>query len=139
MSFRWWKGKPVRDALLLAQFAALLGYASYLHLTSNPGASFASVWDKALHLGCWLVLAVSMQLALPGIRSWRGFHRDTNLNHLAGAALCLLAYSALLEWGQTFSPKRHFSLGDIAANAIGIAAGVACSYAARRAMRIKKP
>ncbi|TQV77599.1 hypothetical protein FKG94_14570 [Exilibacterium tricleocarpae] len=111
--------RPISGALRNAQFLLLLSYASYLHLTPSPGAVFVSIWDKALHVVCWLVLTLSLQIALAGVRT------AAPLRLSAQGAMALLVYSALLDMAQHWVPGRHFSPQDILANAVGIALGLA--------------
>ena len=42
----------------------------------------------------------------------------------AGVVLFVYVYSLVLEWLQNFSPDRHGTMEDVAANALGCLAGV---------------
>jgi VanZ family protein len=95
------------------QFLFLTTYATYLSLTPNPGDVFASVWDKFLHVICWLGLCLSLRIAV------------TQTRYFPAAALGLFAYSILIEIVQHTLPPREFSVADIVANAVGIISGLA--------------
>ncbi len=112
--------KPVMKALYTVfsifkklQFIALTGYATVLSLIPDPGDDFNSIWDKYLHLACWMVLGLSLWLALPAGK------------RIFAPAAWLLAYSVLIEILQHILPERQFSLLDIVANALGIGCAIA--------------
>jgi VanZ family protein len=97
--------------LTRAQFFVLTGTATYLSLTPRPGAIFEEAPDKFLHLICWMVLLISLRIAMPRVRNFPWI------------ALGLFAYSTLVEFGQMLVPGRFFSGGDIVANGVGVALG----------------
>ncbi len=67
--------------------------------------------DKVLHMVTFAVLTVLALLSWPG-----------RLRLVAGA---LLGYGVLIEVLQSFTPTRSPSLGDVVADAAGIALGLA--------------
>jgi VanZ family protein len=71
---------------------------------------FISIWDKLLHFGCYGLFAL--------IAWWTATRAKTFY------LLCtvVIAYSALMEVGQSFVPGRMMSGLDIVANALGVLA-----------------
>lgn len=71
--------------------------------------------DKALHVLAFAALALSMRLAFVRVRGlwlWS----------------LLVALAPLVEWLQhALQPSRHFSLGDIHANLLGVGVALAAS------------
>jgi VanZ family protein len=70
---------------------------------------FVNIWDKLLHFGCYGLFAL--------IACWSATRARTFY------LLCavVIAYSALMEVGQSFVPGRMMSGLDIVANALGVA------------------
>jgi VanZ family protein len=70
---------------------------------------FFSIWDKLLHFACYGLFAL--------IAWWTAIRAKTFY------LLCavVIAYSALMEVGQSFVPGRMMSGLDIVANALGVA------------------
>ncbi len=96
-----------------AAIAAFIIYAAaiaYVSLRPMDGVSVGS-WDKLAHLLMYGVFAV---LAYRVTRQSPGF-----------LYLCLgiVAYGALMEFGQSFTPGRMMSAADMLANTLGVALG----------------
>ena len=70
---------------------------------------FFSIWDKLLHFGCYGMFALI---------AWWSATRDKTFYVLCAV---VIAYSALMEVGQSFVPGRMMSGLDIVANALGVA------------------
>jgi|TARA_B110000114_G_C15048763_1_gene380315 VanZ family protein len=70
---------------------------------------FISIWDKLLHFGCYGMFALI---------AWWGATRDKTFYVLCAV---VIAYSALMEVGQSFVPGRMMSGLDIVANTLGVA------------------
>ncbi|MCO5168938.1 MAG: VanZ family protein [Planctomycetes bacterium] len=100
---------------LAAGWAALIFVASSIPRGAGvplPGAGT----DKVVHAGVFAVLGALLALALraEGLRRWRA----------AGAAALLgLAYGALDEVHQAFTPGRSMDAEDVVADAAGAALG----------------
>lgn len=75
-----------------------------------PGAAWNA--DKLYHCAAYAWLGGLAVLAVPGRRRGRL------------AALAMILLGALLEWGQSFVPGRMASLGDAAANTVGVLLGM---------------
>jgi VanZ family protein len=71
---------------------------------------FFSIWDKLLHFGCYGMFALI---------AWWSATRDKTFYVLCAV---VIAYSALMEVGQSFVPGRMMSGLDIVANALGVLA-----------------
>jgi VanZ family protein len=87
---------------------------------------FINVWDKLLHFACYGLFAL--------IAWWSAARAQ--IFYLLCAVV--IAYSALMEVGQSFVPGRMMSGLDIAANALGVAA-VAVLYVLYRRWFLAKP
>jgi VanZ family protein len=74
---------------------------------------FFSIWDKLLHFGCYGMFALI---------AWWSATRDKTFYVLCAV---VIAYSALMEVGQSFVPGRMMSGLDIVANALGVLAVLA--------------
>ena len=98
-----------------------------LALLPNDLAVPSTGWDKSNHL-----LAFSV-MALLGLRAFPG----RTLALLAG----LLAYGALIEMLQSFTPNRFAQWQDLVADAAGLALGWVVEQLARRIRRLspKRP
>ncbi len=68
--------------------------------------------DKLNHIAAFVVLTVMLYLGYPEIR-------------IAHVVLLMFAYGLLIEVVQYLLAYRHFSTGDILADAVGITLGVA--------------
>lgn len=110
----------------------LLWLAGMVAATSIPGDRLPAVKvpgiDKAAHVLMYGGLAFLLQRELRG-----GLKRPLSRPLLLAAFFCL-AYGLLDEVHQLAIPKRTFSLGDLAADAVGIAIGlaIAAGVTARR-------
>ncbi len=105
-----------RAHLILLSYALLVAYVSL----RPGGAGVIEPWDKLGHLVTYALFAL---LAFPASgRGWRY------------VALCvaILAYSGLLEIGQSFMPGRVMSALDLLANLAGILVGALASVVLRR-------
>lgn len=102
-----------------SQFVLLLALATYLSLTTSSGVVSVDAWDKALHFIGWAGLYGSLQLAC----LFRA--------NIFAAAVSLLLYSFVIELAQSYI-GRTFSLWDLFANAVGIAAAVLAIVIANR-------
>lgn len=101
-----WLVLGCRAALLLA-----LVTGTWLAVMPVAGTPLESVNDKLQHLLAFLLLALLLDLSLPGARpaywAWK-------LPLLAG-------YGLLIECVQYFLPHRSFSLLDLAVDLLGLA------------------
>jgi VanZ family protein len=70
---------------------------------------FINVWDKLLHFACYGLFALI---------AWWSATRARTFYLLCAV---VIAYSALMEVGQSFVPGRMMSGLDIVANALGVA------------------
>lgn len=93
--------------------AAAAHAAAVLVLSLLPGdaAPDVSGFGHAAHAAAYALLAFLLRTGWPELSPWLV---------LAGAA----AYGGLLEFVQLFVPGRAFEWMDVAANAVGAAAGV---------------
>jgi VanZ family protein len=96
----WW-----RAALVL-----LLGLITWLALTPAPPRHADLGWDKLNHLAAFATLAVVAMLGRSGSCG------------RVGAAL--LAYGALIEVLQSYTPTRSGEWADLLADGLGIALGM---------------
>lgn len=69
--------------------------------------------DKVQHFAAFIALGAIGALAFPGRRA------------MVWLAIALFAFGCLLEGLQLFVPSRQSSLGDVIANTLGIAVGIA--------------
>jgi VanZ family protein len=99
-SVRWWR----------AALALLLGVITWLALTPAPPRQADLGWDKLNHLAAFATLAVVAMLGRSG-----SYGR-------VGAAL--LAYGALIEVLQSYTPTRSGEWADLLADGLGIALGM---------------
>ena len=81
------------------------------------------IWDKALHAGGYALFG------LLALRAAHGGWRDPARGAVALAAAVTIGHGACVEIVQAFVPWREASLGDLAADALGFAIGLAL-YAA---------
>jgi VanZ family protein len=106
------------------------------------------VW---LGLGIFMVLSILALALLPNVPGLPFSNGDKYLHAFAFAsltlwfsglvedrrsgalALALLAYGILIEWLQHFTTYRMAEVGDVAADAIGIALGLSLAFAGLRA------
>ncbi len=82
--------------------------------------------DKLQHLGAFAALALVARCGLP-------LHGVAGRRHGAQVAVALLVYGGAIELVQTQIPGRTASWADLAADLVGIAAGLALVAALRRA------
>jgi VanZ family protein len=102
-----------------SQFVLLLALATYLSLSTSSGVVSVNIWDKALHFIGWAGLYGSLQLA------------SLFRANIFAAAASLLLYSFVIEIAQSYM-GRTFSLLDLLANGVGIAAAVLAIVIAKR-------
>lgn len=69
--------------------------------------------DKVQHFAAFMALGAIGALAFPGRRA------------MVWLAIALFAFGCLLEGLQLFVPSRQATLGDVIANSLGIAVGIA--------------
>src|ERR1700732_4686201 len=81
------------------------------------------IWDKALHFGAYLLLAV-----LPAL----GFQKRSTALWSAGSMVLL---GLLLEIAQKFIPGRSPEAADELANAVGVSCGMALVFPLRSTFR----
>lgn len=82
---------------------------SLLLSLSPASTSVPMLWnDKLIHFTSYFVLIMMFDF------SWN------SSKYLVMKSALVLIYSALIEYGQSFIPGRDMSLGDLAANALGI-------------------
>ena len=113
------------NPLILLMFVAY-GIAVAFYSLTPVDARFVSIWDKLLHFGCYGVFTLI---------AWWSATRDKTFYLLCAV---VIAYSALMEVGQSFVPGRMMSGLDIVANALGVAA-VAVLYVFYRRWFLAKP
>lgn len=99
-----------------AAWAGVLFFLSAIPGTDRPPTFFPGE-DKVAHLGLYAVLGC----ALAWGRS-RGAGPPSGAHHALAMAAGLL-YGVSDEWHQAFVPGRDVSLGDLAADAVGLALG----------------
>jgi len=118
---------PLRDALAACLAFArlwklvlvvLLVAVSYLALTPRPPAGIDLGWDKLNHMAAFTALAFCAAL---GFRTTR--------RTLLAASGGLLVFGGLIEILQLTVPGRSSEWGDLLADAIGIAVGMAIAGA----------
>ena len=98
---------------ILLVWAISIGTVSYLSLTPAVELPFGFKWDdKVYHAFAYLWLSVLPLLCFQR----RKFD-------LAGA-LMMAPFGILIEFAQRFVPGRHFSLGDMIANIVGVILGI---------------
>ncbi len=104
---------PSRLLLGLGYMAVVFG------LSSIPGRQvaslgFSSTLVSALHVPLFAGLAWVTLYSVRGPRALR----------IAVVAVTCMAYAISDEWHQSFVPGRHFSLGDIGLDAVGMVLGI---------------
>ena len=88
---------------------ATLGILALALMPGEPGADWFNHADKVRHAAAFLVL-------------W-AIGRQARFEPAWGLALSLLAFGVGIECAQAFTPTRESSLGDVVADAVGIAVG----------------
>lgn len=111
-----------QQILLLSLYTAVI---TVLSLTPAQDMPSLNVWDKLQHFAAYFVFMV---FAYPVSNSSRG---------RMACALLIIAYSALMEYGQSLMPGRMPSGGDMLANSLGVVGGfiamsVFSAYLAKR-------
>ena len=81
---------------------------SWLAFGTPPSGAAASVNDKVLHAGAFVVMAFLVEAALPSFSFWRV------------KVAVLLGYGLFIEAVQWQLPYRDFSLLDLLADAAGV-------------------
>ncbi len=97
-----------QQILLLSLYTAAI---TVLSLTPAQDMPAINLWDKLQHFGAYFVFMV---FAYPVSNSSRG---------RMACALLIIAYSALMEYGQSLMPGRAPSAADLLANSLGVASG----------------
>ncbi len=94
-------------------------WAAVLFLLSETEPGSAGVWslvnDKVAHLGIYGILGSAL--------AWGGLRTRRKVSPLV-LVLAGTGYGALDEWHQSFVPGRTPSLGDLVADAGGVALGI---------------
>jgi VanZ family protein len=106
------------SAWLLTSYALLLAW-----LSLSPAAAPPSAYDKPLHV---LAYCLFLLLGAPLARV-----QGAGFRPLAALAFAALGYGLALELGQGFVPGRVASLGDMIANAVGVALGLVILFRLR--------
>ena len=101
----------------------LVAAAFFVAAVQRDVGMVSRVWDKAIHAAGYAVFGV---LAL---RAAHGGWRDPLRGAVALAAAVTIGHGACVELLQTLVPWREGSVGDLAADAVGFAIGLAV-YAA---------
>jgi VanZ family protein len=112
------------------RFFGLLAFIAYgvvvaFYSLTPVDEGFFSIWDKLLHFGCYGVFALI---------AWGTATRVKTFYVLCAA---VIAYSALMEVGQSFVPGRMMSGLDIVANALGVLAVLAIFILYKRSVGAK--
>ncbi|MCB1704813.1 MAG: VanZ family protein [Halioglobus sp.] len=103
--------------LIFGGYTALVAFASLL----PAGGALVGSYDKSAHL---LIYAIFATLA---------YRLRLSRRHYIGVCIGIIAYSGLLEVGQSFVPGREMSALDLLANTLGVSLGVlVCRVATRR-------
>jgi VanZ family protein len=112
------------NPLTLPMFVAYGVVVAFYSLTPVD-EGFINVWDKLLHFACYGLFAL--------IAWWTATRAKTFY------LLCtvVIAYSALMEVGQSFVPGRMMSGLDIVANALGVLAVLAIFILYKRSVGAK--
>lgn len=103
---------------------ALLITITWLALTPHPPRSADLGWDKLNHLAAFGSLAFCAMRGFARAGPWR-------------VAAALLLYGALIEVAQSQVPGRSAEWGDLLADSLGIALGVAAHALAARWLRLR--
>jgi VanZ family protein len=108
-------------------WAPVIAWMAAIFIASSVpdvGSGLGGVSDKAVHLGVYAVLGLVLARALSRAR-WR---QITMRTVFASVVLSVL-YGLTDEWHQTFVPGRSAELADLAADAVGAAAGGIAAWA----------
>lgn len=111
-AMRWWR----------VALALLVVAVSSLALMPAPLDALSTGWDKLNHASAFAVLGVAAVFAFP--------RSHANLRWILCA---LLAFGALIEVVQSFTPTRTPEWGDLLADSIGTAAGMLVAALIERA------
>lgn len=101
---------------LLAFWCVALALTAVLGLTAAAAPPTQHHADKLIHITVFASLAA---VPMTGFR---------NRAWALGAALGLIPFGGLIELGQELVPGRTGSLGDAAANTLGVLAGIAAGW-----------
>lgn len=101
-SKQWWR----------CVLAAMAFCVSWLALSPAPPDALDGGWDNLNHASAFAALTLAAVFASPRSRIGRLV--------LLGAVFC---FGALIEVAQSFTPTRSAEWGDLAADAVGMAAG----------------
>jgi VanZ family protein len=113
---------PRRSALLRAAFIACIIALAILAWLPPEAMTRTRLGGHAEHFIAYLGTATVMGLA---------FQKSPRL---AVQCVVLIAYAAILEAGQSFSPGRHASFQDFAFSSAGVVIGGLCLWIARTRM-----
>lgn len=108
--------------------ALLIVVTSWFAFTPRPPQLLPGDHDKVQHALAFAALAVTAVLC-----------GSAGLKPAVRAACGLLAYGAFIEVVQTFLPTRQGEWGDLGADAVGIAAGLALTALLRVWRRLPRP
>ncbi len=113
-------GFPIPFVWALAAWAVSMGIVIYFSLLPNLQLP-VHFWkaDKFAHLFAYAWLSALPMIGFPR----RGF--------ALSSSLCLIGLGLLLEMAQAQIPGRTFSLGDMAANGLGVFFGALGGYSLR--------
>ncbi len=117
--FSGWRALLMPDRILAG---TAIGVASLYPRLQLPGVGEG--FDLVFHGAAYGVLVIL------GGMLWR---------RLCWVAVAMLVYSTLLEGLQYFVPGREFYLSDLAANMVGILAGLAIAALWRRQYAVREP
>jgi VanZ family protein len=106
---------------LLAFLLALALIANLFVTGSRPEAAglFPEPWDKVAHLTYYGAIAALLWIADAGRRPWL-------------VAIAVVGVGAVDEWHQLYLPFREASVGDLGADAVGVALALAAMAWLRR-------
>jgi len=104
------RGRPALARGWQLLLALLLAVVLWLALTPAPPPQASLGWDKLNHLSGFITLTLVASFGFAG--HWRRI------------GLALLAYGALIEVLQSFTPSRSAEWADLLADALGITAGL---------------
>jgi VanZ family protein len=110
---------PAARVSALLAYGALIAWLSLRQVVEMPPGQ----WDKAGHFLAY------------GIFGWLGGALVREPRGTLAMAAGIVAYSGALEIAQGFVPGRQPSLGDLLANAVGVALGLALATRGFSALR----
>lgn len=99
--------KKKHGTLVFVFYATLVAFVSLL----PAGGAIAGTYDKAAHLVIYSIFAAL------------GYRLRLSARHAIFVCIGIVAYSGLLEVGQSFVPGREMSALDLLANTLGVLLG----------------